>query len=94
LETPLKELGCSARVCKAFRRMNLVTIGDLVAMDIADFALAKNIGEHSVNEVREKLFALGLAMRNDRHLPAWTIQDNRSRYRLNQHRRPAVAATT
>jgi DNA-directed RNA polymerase subunit alpha len=46
-------------------RLNLNTIGELVSRTGDELMEAKNFGVTSLNEVKEKLTALGLKLRGD-----------------------------
>jgi DNA-directed RNA polymerase subunit alpha len=46
-------------------RLNITTIGELVSRSGDELMEAKNFGVTSLNEVKEKLQALGLKLRGD-----------------------------
>jgi DNA-directed RNA polymerase subunit alpha len=59
----LSDLEFSGRARKCFQRLNLVSVGDLVNKTEAELLAAKNFGQTSLNEVKQKLSDLGLALR-------------------------------
>lgn len=65
LDRPLSDLNLSVRARKAMVRLTLVTLGDLVRKTGDDLLECKNFGVTSLNEVREKLTAMGLKLRGD-----------------------------
>jgi DNA-directed RNA polymerase subunit alpha len=65
LNRPVTELNLSVRARKCMNRLNLNTIGELVTRSGDELMEAKNFGVTSLNEVKEKLGALGLKLRGD-----------------------------
>ncbi len=65
LNLPVSDLNLSVRARKCTTKLNVATIGDLVAKSAEDLIECKNFGVTSLNEVREKLKDRGLALRND-----------------------------
>jgi DNA-directed RNA polymerase subunit alpha len=65
LNRPVTELNLSVRARKCMNRLNLNTIGELVARSGDELMEAKTFGVTSLNEVKEKLGALGLKLRGD-----------------------------
>jgi DNA-directed RNA polymerase subunit alpha len=65
LNRPVTELNLSVRARKCMNRLNLNTIGELVNRSGDELMEAKNFGVTSLNEVKEKLTALGLKLRGD-----------------------------
>jgi len=65
LGRPVSELNLSVRARKCMNRLTLTTIGELVARTGDELMEAKNFGVTSLNEVREKLEAMGLKLRGD-----------------------------
>jgi DNA-directed RNA polymerase subunit alpha len=59
----LSELEFSGRSRKCLQRLNLVTVGDLLARTETELLAAKNFGQTSLNEVKQKLTELGLSLR-------------------------------
>lgn len=59
----LSDMEFSGRARKCFQRLNLVNVGDLVNKTEAELMAAKNFGQTSLNEVKQKLGELGLALR-------------------------------
>jgi DNA-directed RNA polymerase subunit alpha len=65
LNRPVTELNLSVRARKCMNRLNINTIGELVNRSGDELMEAKNFGVTSLNEVKEKLMALGLKLRGD-----------------------------
>ena len=65
LGRPVSELNLSVRARKCMNRLNITTIGDLVSRTGDELMEAKNFGVTSLNEVKEKITALGLKLRGD-----------------------------
>jgi DNA-directed RNA polymerase subunit alpha len=65
LERPISELNLSVRARKCMARLGLTLIGELIRKSGDDLLECKNFGVTSLNEVREKLSALGLKLRGD-----------------------------
>ena len=65
LNRPVTELNLSVRARKCMNRLNLSSIGELLSRTGDELMEAKNFGVTSLNEVREKLTALGLKLRGD-----------------------------
>ena len=65
LERPIADLNLSVRARKCMVRLGINTIGELIRKTGDDMLECKNFGVTSLNEVREKLSALGLKMRGD-----------------------------
>ncbi len=63
LATPLEELELSVRPYNCLKRAGIHTIGDLVKHTEEEIANVKNFGRKSLEEVKEKLAALGLSLR-------------------------------
>lgn len=59
----LSDLEFSGRARKCFQRLNLVTVGDLANKTEAELLAAKNFGQTSLNEVKQKLAELNLTLR-------------------------------
>jgi DNA-directed RNA polymerase subunit alpha len=59
----LSDLEFSGRARKCFQRLNLATVGDLVSKTEAELMAAKNFGQTSLNEVKQKLSELSLSLR-------------------------------
>ncbi|GMU24168.1 MAG: hypothetical protein AMXMBFR13_42450 [Phycisphaerae bacterium] len=59
----LSELEFSGRARKCFQRLNISTVGDLVSKTEAELLAAKNFGQTSLLEVKQKLGELGLSLR-------------------------------
>lgn len=65
LNKPISELSLSVRARKCMGKLNIQTVGDLARRTGDDLLECKNFGVTSLNEVREKLGALGLKLKND-----------------------------
>ena len=65
LARPISELNLSVRARKCMIRLAINTLGDLVRRTGDDLLECKNFGVTSLNEVREKLTALGLKLRGE-----------------------------
>lgn len=63
LQTPIEELELSVRPYNRLKRAGIHTIGDLVQRTEEEIANVKNFGRKSLEEVTEKLAALGLSLR-------------------------------
>lgn len=63
LQTPIEELELSVRPYNCLKRAGIHTIGDLVQRTEEEIASVKNFGRKSLEEVTEKLAALGLSLR-------------------------------
>lgn len=65
LKKNLNDLEWSARVQKAFERLQLTTFGDLCSKSEHDLLACKNFGVTSLNEVKDQLRKLGLNLRSE-----------------------------
>ena len=65
LSQPLSVLNLSVRAKKCMTKLNINSIGDLIAMTGDKLMECKNFGVTSLNEVREKLTTLGLKLRGE-----------------------------
>lgn len=65
LSFPLSELPLGVRPQKAFRRLGIQTLGDLVRRTAEDLLECKNFGLVSLNEVRWCLAERGLNLRGE-----------------------------
>lgn len=65
LNKPVSELNLSVRSRKCMNRLNVNTFGDLVQHTADQLMEAKNFGQTSLAEVREKLAQYGLHLRGD-----------------------------
>lgn len=59
----LSEIEFSGRSRKCLQRLGVVTLGELVMKTEAELLAAKNFGQTSLNEVRQKLAEFGLSLR-------------------------------
>ncbi len=65
LARPISELNLSVRARKCMIRLAINTLGDLCRRTTDDLLECKNFGVTSLNEVREKLTAIGLKLRGE-----------------------------
>ncbi|WP_165230402.1 DNA-directed RNA polymerase subunit alpha C-terminal domain-containing protein [Aquisphaera insulae] len=65
LNKPISELSLSVRARKCMSKLNLQSVGDLVKRSGDDLLECKNFGVTSLNEIRDKLGALNLKLKND-----------------------------
>lgn len=65
MNKPVMELNLSVRARKCMNKLNISTVGELCSRTADELLEAKNFGMTSLNEVREKLAALGLKLRGD-----------------------------
>jgi DNA-directed RNA polymerase subunit alpha len=59
----LSEIEFSGRSRKCLQRLNLMTVGDLIAKSEAELLATKNFGQTSLNEIKTKLAEFGLSLR-------------------------------
>lgn len=65
LNKPISELSLSVRARKCMVRLGINTVGELIRHTGDELLECKNFGVTSLNEVREKLAALGLKLRGE-----------------------------
>jgi DNA-directed RNA polymerase subunit alpha len=65
MNKPVMDLNLSVRARKCMNKLNISTVGELCSRTADELLEAKNFGMTSLNEVREKLAALGLKLRGD-----------------------------
>jgi DNA-directed RNA polymerase subunit alpha len=65
LSKPVTDLNLSVRARKCMNRLQIATLGELTQRTADELLEAKNFGQTSLVEVREKLTALGLKLRGD-----------------------------
>lgn len=65
LNTPVAELNLSVRARKCMNKLGIMTLGDLTQRTQSELLEAKNFGQTSLQEVKEKLAARGLGLRED-----------------------------
>ena len=63
--TPVTELNFSSRCSRCLERLNVVTLGDLVARSEKDLLDCPNLGKTTLDEIHEKLGGMGLSLRDD-----------------------------
>lgn len=63
LEMPIEELDLSVRSFNCLKRAGINTVGELTAKSDEDMMKVRNLGKKSLEEVKEKLVALGLGLR-------------------------------
>ncbi len=54
-ETPIEELDLTTRTSNCLRRADITKIGQLLQMDQKDLLAVRNLGQKSIDEIREKL---------------------------------------
>jgi DNA-directed RNA polymerase subunit alpha len=62
---PIAELNLSVRARKCMSKLSIQTVGDLLSRTGDELLECKNFGVTSLNEVREKLTAMNLKLKND-----------------------------
>jgi DNA-directed RNA polymerase subunit alpha len=65
LNKPVTELNLSVRARKCMNRLGITTLGELVQRTADELLEAKNFGQTSLAEVRDKLAQYGLTLRGD-----------------------------
>ncbi len=65
LDTPLNAMNFSVRCKRAFKKLKLQTLGDLVATKEAEFQGLRNFGQTSLTELKGKLAEYGVALSTD-----------------------------
>lgn len=65
VEAPLDVINWSQRARKAFSRLQITSIGDLVTKTASDILATKNCGQSTLTEIRKKLLAYGFSLSND-----------------------------
>jgi len=63
LEMPIEELDLSVRSFNCLKRAGINTVGELTNKTDEDMMKVRNLGKKSLEEVKEKLAALGLSLR-------------------------------
>ncbi|MBI4301430.1 MAG: DNA-directed RNA polymerase subunit alpha [Chloroflexi bacterium] len=56
---PIEDLGLSARTLNCLRRSNLARVGEVLETSVEDLLAIKNFGQKSLDELQDKLRALG-----------------------------------
>lgn len=64
LALPVEELDLTVRSYNCLKREGIHTVGELVARSEADLLDIRNFGSKSINEVKEKLVGMGLALKD------------------------------
>ncbi len=64
LALPIEDLDMTVRSYNCLKREGVHTVGDLVARSEADLMDIRNFGQKSIDEVKEKLAGLGLALKD------------------------------
>ena len=62
---PVSDLNLSVRARKCMSKLNIQTVGDILKHTGDELLECKNFGVTSLNEVRDKLGALSLKLKND-----------------------------
>ncbi len=65
LNKPVSDLNLSVRARKCMNRLGINTLGDLISRSSEELLEAKNFGQTSLQEVKDKLQAYGLRLRDD-----------------------------
>ena len=63
LEMTIEELDLSVRAYNCLKRAGINTVAELVQRNQEDMMKVRNLGKKSLEEVEQKLAALGLALR-------------------------------
>lgn len=63
--THIEDLNFTRRTYNCLHRAGKNRVGDLLKMSYEDLFKIRNLGRHSANEIREKLKAIGLELRED-----------------------------
>lgn len=63
MEMPIEELDLSVRSFNCLKRAGINTVGELADKTDEDMMKVRNLGKKSLEEVKEKLFALGLSLK-------------------------------
>ena len=64
LEMTIEELDLSVRAFNCLKRAGINTVAELVQRNQEDMMKVRNLGKKSLEEVEQKLVALGLALKN------------------------------
>ena len=64
LGTPVEELNLTVRSYNCLKREGIHTVGELVSRSEQDLLAIRNFGSKSIDEVKEKLTELGLALKD------------------------------
>jgi DNA-directed RNA polymerase subunit alpha len=64
LAVPIEELNLTVRSYNCLRREGIHTVGELVARSEQDLRDIRNFGAKSIEEVKQKLTGMGLALRD------------------------------
>jgi DNA-directed RNA polymerase subunit alpha len=65
LNKPVSDLNLSVRARKCMNRLNISTLGELIQRTSDELLEAKNFGQTSLTEVKEKLQQYNLKLRGD-----------------------------
>ena len=60
---PIEKLDLSVRTLNSLKRVGVHTVGDLLEYSVEDLMDIRNFGEKSVDEVKEKIEAMGLSLK-------------------------------
>lgn len=63
---PVSELDLSVRSRRCMSKLGITTVGELTQRSVEELMATKNFGATSLREVREKLRALGLSLKDDK----------------------------
>lgn len=64
LALPVDELGMTIRSLNCLKREGIHTVGELISRSETDLMDIRNFGEKSIAEVKEKLYGLGLSLKD------------------------------
>jgi len=70
-ETPIQQLGLSARPLNALTAAQIMTIGELMVHSRSELQCVKNLGRLSLHEIEQKLASIGGRLRPEPRGP-WT----------------------
>jgi DNA-directed RNA polymerase subunit alpha len=65
MNKPVSDLNLSVRARKCMNRLQILTIGELISRTADELLEAKNFGQTSLTEIREKLTEMGIKLRGD-----------------------------
>lgn len=65
LDTTIEELELSVRSYNCLKRANIQTVGEMIKYSEHDIMNVRNFGKKSLDEINEKLAALGLSLRKE-----------------------------
>src|SRR5690606_32229243 len=78
LALPIEELDLTVRSYNCLKREGIDTVGELISRTEADLLDIRNFGQKSIDEVKTKLAAMGLALKDS--APAFDVSQAVSAY--------------